>query len=167
MNIFATNACPVQSAQDLPDILVNKMLQEQIQLLSTAHFELDGIKRGTKATHKNHPSAIFIRACRENYQWGLDHATALMAEYELRRGKVHGYKKYFDEVLAAPDNIPEKGDTDFPMCMPVELKKTIDVHKNYRHYLNVKFEDWRTRTDKRQIIVTWTNRKQPEWVLLG
>lgn len=165
MNLFATSQCPVQSAKDLPDILVNKMLQEAIQLLSTAHFELDGVKRGTKPTHKNHPSAIFTRACKQNYQWTLDHATALMAEYEQRRGKVHGYKKYFDEVTNLPANITEKGDTFFPMCMPNDCKKTLDVHKNYKYYLNVKFNDWATRTDKRQIQVTWTNAVKPEWVL--
>lgn len=164
MNLFATSKCPVQSAKDLPDILVNKMLQEAVQLLSTAHFELDGVKRGTKPTHKNHPSAIFTRACKQNYQWTLDHATALMAEYEHRRGKVHGYKKYFDEVTSLPANITEKGDTFFPMCMPNDCKKTLDVHKNYKYYLNVKFNDWATRTDKRQIQVTWTNAVKPEWV---
>jgi hypothetical protein len=30
MNIFVTNECPVQSAKDLPDIHVNKMLQEAV-----------------------------------------------------------------------------------------------------------------------------------------
>lgn len=166
MNLFATSQCPVQSAKDLPDIHVNKMLQETIQLLSTAHFELDGIQRGTKPTHKNHPSAIFTRACKQNYQWALAHATTLMSEYEHRRGKVHGYKKYYEQVLNLPANIPAQGDTDFPMCMPIECKKTLDVHKNYKHYLNTKYQEWATRTDKRQIQVTWTNAVKPEWVTI-
>ena len=164
MNLFATSACPIQSAKDLPDILVNKMFQESVQLLSSAHFELDGVKRGTKPTHKNHPATIFTRTCKQNYQWTLDHATALMAEYEHRRGKVHGYKKYFDEVLSLPANIPDSGDTDFPMCMPLDCKKTLDVHKNYRYYLNVKFKDWVTRTNKRHIIAKWTNSVKPDWI---
>lgn len=41
MNIFATSECPIESAQALCDTHVNKMLQESVQLLSVAHFELD------------------------------------------------------------------------------------------------------------------------------
>ena len=164
MNIFATSKCPVESAKALPNILVNKMLQEQVQLLSVAHFELDGVQRGTKPTHKNHPCAIFTRNNKKNYEWVRDHALALLAEYKLRTGKTHGYEKYLNEVLEAPQNIPEKGDEDFPMCMPVEMKKTLDVHKNYKYYLNRKFKEWMTRTDKRQIIPTWINANKPEWV---
>lgn len=42
MNIFATNDCPVASAKALPNNLVNKMIVESCQILSTARFELDG-----------------------------------------------------------------------------------------------------------------------------
>lgn len=166
MNIFITNQCPVQSAVALPNVLVNKMLQESIQLMSTAHFELDGDVRGTKPTHKNHPSAIFTRACKQNYMWVLKHAEALLNEYTHRTGKTHGYTKYFDQVNFLPANIPVDGDTDFPMCMPDEFKKTFDVCKNYQLYLNNKFHNWTTRTDKKQMKAEWTNRDKPDWVVL-
>ena len=42
MNIFASDACAIQSARNLPDILVNKMCLESAQLLSTAHIVIDG-----------------------------------------------------------------------------------------------------------------------------
>lgn len=166
MNIFATSQCPIKSAQDLDDVLNNKMLQEAIQLLSVAHFELDGVIRGTKPSHKNHPSAVFTRACKANYIWVLEHAKAGVAEYEYRKGKPHGYQKYLDQVLNLPQNIPETGDTDFPMCMPVDCKKTLDVHKNYRYYLNTKYKEWAERTDKKPIEARWTKRSKPEWVVL-
>ncbi len=164
MNLFATSKCPVQSAIDLCDTHVNKMLQEAIQLLSVAHFELDGVIRGTKPSHSNHPSALYVRRCKANYLWTLAHAKALMDEYTFRKGKVHGYKKYFDEVGDLPKNIPESGDEDFPMCMPAECIKTLDVHTNYKYYLNQKLKEWLTRTDKKPIIAKWTNRVKPSWV---
>lgn len=164
MNLFVTDECPVKSAIALPDILVNKMAQEAIQLMSVAHFELDGVQRGTKPSHKNHPCAIFTRNNKLNYEWVRKHARALLDEYTFRTGKVHGYEKYYAEVTNPPENIAEKGDDFFPMCMPAEHKKTLDVHKNYQYYLNCKFNDWATRTDKRQIFVTWSKRNKPEWL---
>lgn len=166
MNLFAIHSCPVKSAQELPDIHVNKMLQEAIQLLSVAHFELDGQIRGTKPSHNNHPSAVFVRACKANYTWTLKHARAMLDEYTFRTGKHHGYEKYYSQVTEFPANIHETGDTDFPMCMDDFCKKTLDVHKNYRYYLNHKYTEWRTRTDKKHIIVKWTKRSKPEWVVI-
>lgn len=166
MNIFAVYQCPVKSAQALCDIHVNKMLQEQIQLLSVAHYELDGVQRGTKPTHKNHPSALFTRESKQNYLWVLEHAKALMQEYTYRTGKIHGYGKYLEQVLDLPRNIQDKGLTDFPMAMPNEFKKTLCVHTNYRLYLNAKLKEWHLRIDKRPIVAKWTKRNKPEWISL-
>lgn len=163
MNIFATSECPIESAQALCDTHVNKMLQESIQLLSVAHFELDGIQRGTKPTHKNHPSAIFTRESKQNYLWVLEHAKALMVEYTYRTGKVHGYGKYFEQVGEAPKNIPDRGLGCFPMAMPDKFKKSLDAHRNYRLYLAHKIKDWAERTDKRQIVAKWTGRNKPNF----
>lgn len=41
MNIFATNQCPVQSAKDLPNILVNKMARA----LCNRHADACGVDR--------------------------------------------------------------------------------------------------------------------------
>lgn len=164
MNLFVTDECPVKSAIALPNILVNKMCQEAVQLLSVAHFELDGQIRGTKPSHNNHPCAVFTRNNKQNYEWVRKHARALLDEYTFRTGKVHGYEKYYAEVIDLPANIAENGDTDFPMCMPDDCKKTLDTYKNYKYYLNTKFKDWATRTDKRQIFVNWSKRNKPEWL---
>ena len=43
MNLFTTSANPTISAIDLPDKLVVKMILETAQLLSTAHYEVDGV----------------------------------------------------------------------------------------------------------------------------
>lgn len=97
MNIFAIHQCPIQSARELPDVHVNKMLQECVQLLSTAHAVLDGHTESCAPTHTNHPCAIFVRENSKSYMWVLEHAKALMEEYTYRTGKVHQYQtKYMD-----------------------------------------------------------------------
>ena len=166
MNIFAIYDCPIRSAQELPDVHVNKMLQEQIQLLSTAHSVLDGHTDSCKPTHANHPCAIFVRENAASYTWVLEHALALMAEYTHRTGRIHQYQeKYLAGVMSLPNNIPHGADIDFRMCMPDEFKITafFDVHLAYRLYLKDKYKVWATRTDKRPMIAKWTKRETPEW----
>lgn len=72
----------------------------------------------------------------------------------LREGDI--YKCYFK-------NDAEYQSTAY-WCMDDFCKKTFDVHKNYRYYLNHKYAEWRTRTDKKPIIVKWTKRNVPEWI---
>ena len=108
MNIFITDKCPTKSAANLPTILVNKMLQEAIQLLSSAHFVLDGVQRGTKPSHINHPSSVWCRETSSNYVWVLEHAVALMEEWKKRTGKVHGYTIYLDRACLFCSNISQK-----------------------------------------------------------
>jgi hypothetical protein len=170
MNLFATSECPVQSAKDLCIVLQNKMFQEAVQLLSTAHFELDGVQRGTKPTHRNHPCAIFARESKANYQWVLEHAKALNELYIQRTGKIHGYQKYLDAVLEVPSNMQKEEKTDFVMCMPDSFKfeAYFDVQKAYRLYLNAKYKEWLGRdgdSEKRPVKVEFFGNK-PTWVVL-
>ena len=166
MNIFAVHQCPIQSARELPDVHVNKMLQECVQLLSTAHAVLDGHTESCAPTHTNHPCAIFVRENSKSYMWVLEHAKALMEEYTYRTGKIHQYQtKYMDWVLELPKNICNTGEPEFRMCMPDEFKLAafFDVNLAYRLYLKDKYKVWATRTDKRPMIAKWTKRKTPEW----
>jgi len=91
MNIFFLDTDPKTAAQQHCDKHVVKMIIEYAQLLSTAHRILDGnlyldktangrnIKRWRlddyresilyKASHINHPSAIWAREDLSHYQW--------------------------------------------------------------------------------------------------
>ena len=166
MNIFATDECPIKSAKALPCILLRKMIVESCQILCTAHFICDGVIKSYKPTHQNHPVSIWTRKSTGNYNWLYQHYVALCSEFSTRNGKPHASMALLKELKTAPKNSTNKPvDIDF-MCMPVECKKTIDVHKNYRYYLNQKYKDWATRTDKKQIHVTWTNAVKPDWVIV-
>jgi len=164
INIFASSKCPIESAQALANIHVNKMICESLQLLCTAHNVLDGTVKGFKPTHQNHPCSIFTRKSSGNYEWLYKHFKALCDEYTFRTSKVHKCAEHLEDVATPPLNIPQ-GELDFDfMCMDDDCKKTLDVHKNYRYYLSKKYSEWQTRVDKRPIVATWTNRNKPEWL---
>jgi len=71
MNIFYLDHNPVLCAQYHCDAHVVKMILESAQLLSTAHRETDSPYADFcyKSTHKNHPSAIWVRESTDHYSW--------------------------------------------------------------------------------------------------
>lgn len=164
MNLFATSQCPVQSAKDHCNVHNVKMILEVAQMLSTAHFFLDGVQVGYKPTHQNHPCSIFIRETSENYQWTFDHFKALCDEYTFRTGKVHKSSELLISLAKQPSKIEIGERTSFAMAMPDEYKKLgiFDQTKAYRAYLNHKFAEWSCR--EKPIRVQWANRGKPEWV---
>lgn len=168
MNIFVTDTCPTISAINLPDILVRKMIVETAQLLSGAHIVLDDNKVAYKLTHKNHPSAKWVRASDSNYRWAFKHLEALCREYQHRFGKVHKTELVaLSELESIPKNISKSPLGGFAMAMPDNFK-LLGIHdetRAYKAYLLAKFENWQTRTDKKCIVPTWTNRDKPDWVV--
>lgn len=163
LNIFATNECPIKSAQEHCSVHNVKMVVELAQLLSTAHFELDGIQVGYKPTHKNHPSAIWVRQCSGNYQWTFLHFKALCAEYTFRTGKVHKSSELLISLAKQPSKIEIAERTSFAMAMPDEYKNLgiFDQTKAYKAYLNSKFSEWKQR--EKPMKVCWGLRGAPDW----
>lgn len=179
MNIFALHLDPKVCAQMHVDKHVVKMILEYSQLLSTAHRVLDGkeyidsssgrrIKRWKldnsfageqilyKATHINHPSAIWARESKANYQWLANLLVELCREYTHRYGKVHkceesGLVKWL--VNCVPENIPNKPFTQPTPAMPEQYKVNGDSVKSYRNYY----------IGDKQRMASWKSRQVPEW----
>lgn len=170
MNIFATSPCPIISAQDHNNVHAIKMACESMQILSTAHFVLDGVEVGMIPTHHFHPSCVWARASSDNYLWLFEHAKALCAEYEHRYGKVHKAAIHLEKLKHLPVSIQQGSLTDIARAMPDEfiLKSLLDPCKSYQLYLNAKYKEWTTRTDKRRMKVSWEgkcgSRAVPSWV---
>lgn len=142
MNIFYLDRDPVHAAQMQCDRHVVKMILETAQLLSTAHIELDGEQVAYRATHKNHPSAIWARQSVENYQWLYRHLQALGDTYTRRYGKVHKTIQTHSETLSRPPRaIPRAGFTDPPQCM-YDRCKTVDTVAAYKAYYAAKAAEW-------------------------
>jgi len=168
MNIFMTSECPIQSAYDHCRVHRNKLITELSQILSVAHRILDGDEYADangfyKATHKNHPSCIFVRSCPEAYEWAYLHLMALHQYYEEDRGKTHASKRLLDALAEVPHNI---GNYSFspviaaPETYKVYARRT-SVPLAYQAYLRDKFIEWTSR--QKPVKLEWPFGK-PEWM---
>ena len=154
---------------------VVKMILESAQLLSTAHRVLDGveyidvtsgrrIKRWMlvdsredvmyKATHINHPSAVWCRQSVENYTWLSDHLFALLDEYTYRYDKKHACSMLAIELQAPPFNLKDWEWTKMPSCMDEKYIIGQDPIINYRNYYRI----------GKANLHSWKKREAPEWI---
>lgn len=90
MNIFILSKDPIIAAQMQCDKHVVKMILETAQLLCSP-FEKG--EAPYKRSHFNHPSAIWTRENKSNYEWLITHGLALCEEYTFRYGKEHKSKQ--------------------------------------------------------------------------
>jgi len=149
-----------------------------VQLLCTAHRVLDGkeyidassgrkIKRWKlegekevsfyKATHINHPSAVWVRESAENYIWLTELLSELCKEYTYRYGKVHKCEKIgLVDMLYTniPNNIKRKPFTEPTPAMPDIYKVIGDSTQSYINYYN----------GDKQRMFSWKNREVPHFI---
>ena len=160
MNIFFLSEDARTAAQWHVDKHVVKMPLEAAQLLCTAHHLAADpfVKQLTllyKATHKNHPSAIWVRASRANYNWAYSYFAELAEEYTYRYGKQHAsWTKLKDVLKAPPCNTPDAPFTPPPQCMP-DIYKCANTSTAYRNYYNFGKKE----------LHAWRKREAPHWVV--
>lgn len=163
MNIFFLDNDPKLAAQYQCDKHVVKMILESAQLLSTAYRVLDGkdlVLDGDKnnilykATHINHPCAIWCRKTWGNYHWLSKHLEHLLNEYTFRYGKIHKCKSVYKELVMAPRCIDQEGKSKPPLCMPDEFKISDHPVISYREYYKI----------GKLHLHKWTKREKPQWI---
>lgn len=181
MNIFVLDTNPIVAAKYHHDRHCIKMILETAQLLSTAHRILDGHKNVGKrngrkytsypvdnlvhdsllykATHINHPSAVWVRENSENYKWTYYLFRALLDEYTHRFEKQHKCES-LDRVLSLqPKNIKYTSHrTEFALAMPEEYKSNDSVF-SYRTYYNSAKEYTKSGKPNK-----YTKRTEPNWL---
>jgi hypothetical protein len=178
MNIFYLHNDAKLCAEFHNNKHVVKMILEYAQLMSTAHRVLDGLpdnilsekgRRKTiyrlkdsredvlyRATHINHPSAIWVRASHHNYVWLYKLWVHLMKEYTYRYGKMHASSRLLGSLYILPYNIPENVEFTEPTpAMPEEFKVSQNSVLSYINYY----------VGAKQHIASWKNRKTPEWYI--
>ena len=149
MNVFFLDNNAKLAAQYQCDRHVVKMILETAQLLSTAHREIDGDTWADanflyKSTHKNHPSAVWIRTSAQHYMWGYEHMIHLGEEYRYRYGKAHKTIEKLGRILKRwPDNLRSSGFVQPHQCMPDDYKadNAIIGYRNY-YALDKASNDW-------------------------
>ena len=143
MNIFYLDKNPKVAAEMHCNKHVIKMVLEYAQILSTAHRIIDGDKAGDERglyeiAYKNHPSTVWARLGRGNYNYLSDLWAWLGIEYTHRYGKIHKAAT-LEWLHYSPDNIPKKTlltglTSPPPQCMPDEYKVpgcSITAYWNY------------------------------------
>ena len=177
MNIFYLDKHYRTCAEQHVDKHVVKMIVEYAQLLSTAHRVLDGeeyegrtannrririFKMANsnientlyKASHINHPSAIWVRKSSQHYWWLYLLFREFCIEYTHRYGKIHSTESKLGEILQIkPKNIKDNGFVEPPQAMPDYCKVPGDSIKAYQmYYVNEKIG-----------FAKWTKRDIPDW----
>jgi len=167
MNIFFTNSDPILTANDHNNIHMIKMITEHNQLLSAAHHVIDGSEPdgAYKLTHKNHPSAIWVRQSLDHYNWLVACTQRLCEIYTIKSGKVHAGEAVLKLLKTPPKGLVSIGFKKPPVAAPDRFKLmsiTKGVEVAYQHYLNEKYKEWLGR-DK-PMKVEWVLDK-PSWVV--
>ena len=159
MNIFVLDMDPYIAERYHCDAHVKKMVIEYPQLLSTCHHKTGTSLTGLyKPTHVNHPANIWVRESLSNYRWLYTLFEALCYEYRVRVGKkILTEIKLLDKLKAEP-NLIDKGLTEFPQCLPLELQVVGDPVTAYRKFYGV---------NKLHFVTYMSPGKVPEWLIRG
>jgi hypothetical protein len=160
MNIFYLHHMPAIAASMHCDKHVGKMLIESCQLLAAAHHHFgNGDKVTYRATHVNHPSAIWVRQSRLHYMWVSDLAKYLGREFKWRYG--HGHKSHdvlMAELVDCPDamwGLPSLF-TPPTLAMPDEYKSD-DHIESYRRY-------YASKAATMPLVYNRGKTEQPQWL---
>lgn len=159
MNIFYLDHNPQRCARMHCDKHVVKMILEYAQLLCTAHHEAGSATEDMyRATHRNHPSAVWARSGRYNYIWLYTLFCELLDEYRHRYGRVHATSRLRESLASIPPNcLFTQPRTEVPQCMPDKFKVDNDPVTAYRNYY----------VGDKAYMAKWTKRNTPIWFSIG
>ena len=143
MNVFYLHHLPTIAGSMHCDKHVGKMLIESCQLLATAHHHFDNGDAVTyRPTHKNHPSAIWVRQSRLHYDWVVELGLTLGRQFKLRYLKLHkSHQVLVDQLTQAPPamyKLPLLWQPP-PLAMPDDYKSSDHV-ESYRKYYASKLQ---------------------------
>lgn len=163
MNIFYLDHDPKVCATMHLDKHCVKMILEYAQLLSTAHRVLDGDRRADndnfyKATHINHPSAIWVRKSYKNYYWLHELLECLCNEYTYRYNKIHKVQEsgLLQKLSRLPVCIGIDKFTEPTPAMPDDCKIENNSIESYRKYYQL----------YKSHIANWKMRNIPSWYVM-
>ena len=136
---------PSEAARALCSKHCVKMILESAQLLCTAHSAEDS---PYKHTHVNHPCGKWTRASLSNYDWLLEHALEMCAEYTRRYGKIHKTQAVIEWCRDTVPEIHDIGLTPFACAISDKTYHTNDIVTSYRAYYigeKSRFAKWAPR----------------------
>lgn len=153
MNIFWLDEDMDKCVQYMTDRHIVKMITETAQILCSAYYYTgqDDLAH-YNLTHKNHPRCVWVRESLDNWLWLKDLGLRMYGEYQYRyEGRTHKAGEVINRLVAP--NLPSKGITPRPLCMPPECKVD-NVIQSYRNYYN----------QCKRHIFSWKRREVPYWI---
>ncbi len=176
MRLYVLDTNPEEAARFHNDRHVSKAILDAVQMLSMAHTFLDGVATARarsipiieRDSHTSHPCVVWARHRSGNYEWIYSMLVALHDQWELRFNKPHAYgplSGVIERLKAKPMNIVIGPQTDFPICMPVQYKRSSAVESYRLYYFGEKAAyDHRDPNDKNSRIGEWSPpSSKPDW----
>jgi hypothetical protein len=149
-------------AKSLCDQHIVKMPLEEAQMLCTTlwHHAPEYAEEHDlyKPVHQKHPCTLWAMQTRSNFQWAFNLYDAMLLEYTLRYGKVHGASKHRFALGNALKFIPDGWWTPHPQCFSgLDHLKTDEQYpiKAYREFY---------KADKLKFARYTKGRSMPEWM---
>ena len=166
MQLFYLDHDPENIAKYHCDIHLNKQILETAQMLSTAHRIHDSkiSKLVYRKTHENHPTNVWIRSTKANYEFAYNVFDSLCCEYIERFLKIHlTCKKLLSILKEVPSGIADGSFTHPPQAINEVLFpgcRCEDTVEAYRKYYIAKRKSWVGTRNK----MTWTERSIPHFM---
>lgn len=151
MNIFYLDNNLTLSAQYYMDRHIVKIPLEIAQMLSTAQ-SIYHIPSAYKPTHCNHPTNVWVRTSKQNYDWTCMMGLELCKEYTYRYKRVHACQSIIENCIKNMPPLADIGLTQFYLAMPNDCKMD-NVVDSYRQYY-IKYK---------KHLAKWKNRNVPSW----
>ena len=147
MNIFVLHREPRIAATMMCDKHVVKMILETAQMMCTI-VALQGHETPYRPTHARHPCTLWAAQSIANWNWLVEHGTALCDEYTKRYNKVHKSQHIIEWCAATHIDLPEIPQTPFAQAMPPQYRNECAVTAYRAYYMGEKarFATWKTET---------------------
>jgi hypothetical protein len=135
------------------------MILETTQLLCSVHHIIESdYKPCYKLTHKNHPSARWVRESKSNYEWLCQLGVELCKEYTYRYGKTHKCEQYILDLAKHVPLLPNLGFTTPVQAMPdiYKDKDAVEAYRAYYFFEKMYIHSWKGKVNSR-VIPMWIN----------
>lgn len=162
MNIFFLDSNIEKCAQYHVDKHVVKQRLELAQLACTAHHvlgDIDSSKIPYKPTHKNHPSAIWVRESLFNYMYVVNLGLELCKEMRHRFNTPH---QKTEEVLLWLKENPIQVNDCFMSKPKLAVGEKIIENDDYWNYAVDNYRNYYNET--KQHLFKWSKRETPYWI---
>ena len=126
---------------------VVKMILESTQMLSSVHTRYESDLAPYKPVHQKHPCTLWAGETVDNYNYLLNLAEELCAEYTYRYGKIHKCQNVIATISKPPVKLTKRGLTAPAQAMPYQYKHSdpIQAYRDYSFYEKNRFAIWKSR----------------------